>query len=112
MAYDESLADRLRGALSDRSGYAEKQMFGAIGFLLAGNFAVGVTGDSLIVRVGPEAYAEALADPVAVQFAPAGRPMTGWVLVSADGILGESDLLDWLDLGWEFAASLPPKPGQ
>ncbi|MEV6327670.1 hypothetical protein [Streptomyces sp. NPDC051909] len=43
-----------------------------------GNMAVGVMGDDLMVRVGPDAADEALARPGARLFDFTGRPMRGW----------------------------------
>lgn len=37
MAYDEGLATRVRDAIGDRPGLAEKQMFGGLTFLVHGN---------------------------------------------------------------------------
>ena len=54
MAFDERLAERIRGALGRRKGVAEKKMFGGIGFLVNGNMCVGIHGRELIVRIPPE----------------------------------------------------------
>ena len=63
MAFDEALAQRIRMVLADAPGIVEKQMFGGVGFLLDGNMACGVIGDGMIVRVGPQAYQDALDAP-------------------------------------------------
>ena len=63
MAFNEALAERIRKALSRKKGVEEKKMFGGIGFLLNGNLLVGVWKDSLIVRLDPEAYDDALPEP-------------------------------------------------
>ena len=55
MAYDEGLAQRIREALADDAGLSERRMFGGVAFMLHGNMAVGISGDELMVRVGPEA---------------------------------------------------------
>jgi TfoX/Sxy family transcriptional regulator of competence genes len=109
MAYSESLADRVRRVFGRRRGRSEKKMFGGVGFLLNGNMCVGVWKTSLIVRVGPDAYQEALAQPHAGDFDITGRPMTGWVLVAADGLEADADLARWIERGLEFASSLPTK---
>jgi hypothetical protein len=41
MAYDEGLATRIRDAIGDRLGLAEKRMFGGLAFLVHGNTACG-----------------------------------------------------------------------
>jgi hypothetical protein len=39
MAYDEKVAQRIRGKLQTIPGLVEKKMFGGIGFMLRGNMA-------------------------------------------------------------------------
>ena len=110
MAYDEDLAHRIREQVADVDGITEKAMFGGLGFLLAGNMAVGImsTGD-LMVRVGPEAAEDALARPHARPFEMRGRSMTGWVIVDRDAVNTKRGLAPWARRGTAFAASLPPK---
>jgi TfoX/Sxy family transcriptional regulator of competence genes len=109
MAYDEDLANRIREQLAAEPAMTEKQMFGGIAFLLSGNMAVGVSGDELMVRVGPEAADEALEEPYARVFDMTGRPMKGWVLVAAPGVASDEALGDWVARGVSFARSLPAK---
>ena len=80
MAPQEGLATRIREAIGDRSGLAEKQMFGGLAFLVHGNMACGVRGEDLIVR-----------------------------LAAADGHAEDDDLRRWVDRGLAYASSLPPK---
>jgi len=54
MAFDETLAARIRDALARRKNIEERKMFGCICFLLNGNALAGVWKDRLIVRVGPD----------------------------------------------------------
>ena len=49
MAYDETLAARIREMLDRQTGIKEKKMFGGVGFLLNGNMLVGVWKENLIV---------------------------------------------------------------
>jgi TfoX/Sxy family transcriptional regulator of competence genes len=109
MAYDEGLAQRVREKLSELPGYVERKMFGGVGFMLRGNMACGVNGADLIVRVGPEGYRDALAEPHTGPFDMTGRPMKGWVVVTAAGYEADEDLRAWVERGVEFALSLPAK---
>ena len=109
MAYDESLAQRVREQMSELPGYVEKKMFGGVGFMLHGNMACGVNGTDLIVRVGPERYESALAEPHTRPFDMTGRPMRGWVVVIAEGYEADEDLQAWVQQGVEYALSLPAK---
>lgn len=109
MAYDADLANRVRERLGGEDRVNEKAMFGGLAFLLSGNMAVGITGDELMVRVGPDATDDALGRPHARPFDMTGRPMRGWILVAAGGVREERDLDDWVARGVAFARSLPPK---
>jgi TfoX/Sxy family transcriptional regulator of competence genes len=109
MAYDEGLAERIRDHLADHPGITEKRMFGGLAFLHHGNMAVGVTGDDLMVRVGPDATTSALARPGTRLFDMTGRPMRGWIVVAGSALSEDEVLGEWIDEGHAFAASLPPK---
>jgi TfoX/Sxy family transcriptional regulator of competence genes len=109
VAFDEALAERIRGILRGADGLAEKRMFGGLAFLVNGNMCCGVHGDELILRVEPQRTEEALDEPHVRPFDMTGRPMKGWVLIGAEGIAKDEDLSAWVAQGREFAASLPPK---
>jgi len=111
MAYDEVLAKRMGNMIIDMRLPAvdEKKMFGGVAFMINGNLACGVHKDRLISRVGPERYAESLAKPFAGVFDITGRPMKGWVMVSAGGFEKDTDLKTWVQMGVDFALSLPKK---
>ena len=109
MAYSRELAESIRSHIGDHPGLTEKEMFGGIAFLVAGNMAVGVTGEELMVRVGKEAHDEAVALPGARVFDLSSRPMKGWLVVSTEGIAAPRDLEAWIDRGVGYAETLPPK---
>ena len=109
MAYDETLAARIRPNLADHSGLSERRMFGGLAFMLSGNMCCCVTEHGLMVRVGPDAYEDALSQPHAGLMDLTGRPMKGWVLVQLEGLASDAALSQWVQRGAEFAATLPPK---
>ena len=109
MAFDESLAQRIRDALIRKRGVVEKKMFGGVGFLLSGNMLVGVWKDSLIVRVGPDVYEDALLESHVKEFDITGRPMKGWVTVEPEGIEEDEALKDWIQRAMIFVGTLPRK---
>jgi len=111
MPFDETLATRLRQAHEalGATDVVEKRMFGGVGMMINGNMCGGVHSDRLIVRVGPEAYPQALAQPFCSEFDITGRPMRGWVMVAPEGCRSSDDLLAWVEMGLVFARTLPPK---
>lgn len=109
MAYDEALADRLRDVLAPRSDLTERKMFGGIAFMVAGNMAVGVIGDDLIVRLDPADAEQALSEPHVRPMDFTGKPMKGMIYVASAGTEADEDLAGWVEAGADFAASLPPK---
>lgn len=84
-------------------------MFGGIAFMLAGNMAVGVVGDDLMVRLGPEDAEKALAERHTRPMDFTGKPMRNMVYVDAEGTASDEDLAAWVEAGADFASSLPPK---
>jgi len=109
MAYDDGLAQRIRDVLAEQPGITERKMFGGIAFMLNGNMACGPVNDELMVRVGPAAYADALAQPHAREMDFTGRPMKGMVFVAVEGIADDAALATWVARGVAFAGSLPAK---
>ena len=109
MAYNERLAENIRRRLARRKGVEERKMFGGIGFLLNGNMLVGVWKDSLIVRVGPEQYEDALKQPHVKEFDITGRPMTGWVMVGPECVQADDQLGGWIQRALNFVGKLPAK---
>ncbi len=75
MAYDETLAARIRSVLAQREDVTERKMFGGVAFMVGDRMAVGVIRDNLMVRVGPEAHDEALARPRTRPMGFSGRLM-------------------------------------
>lgn len=55
MAYDEGLAELIRGDLTDRTTFEEKRMFGGLRFMLDGHMLLGVNKG----RVGQDRHAKA-----------------------------------------------------
>jgi hypothetical protein len=109
MAFDEALADRVRDLLGARGEVSERRMFGGIAFMVAGNIAVGVIKDDLMVRLDPADAERALAEPHTRPMDFTGTPSRGAVYVDPNGTATDEDLGPWVDAGADFAASLPAK---
>lgn len=109
MAFDEALADRIRDALAARAEVTERKMFGGIAFMLAGNMAVGVIGEDLMVRLDPADAEKALGELHARPMDFTGKPARNMVYVDARGTASDEALAAWVDAGADYASSLPPK---
>lgn len=109
MAFDEAVAGRVREALAGAPNVVEKKMFGGSAFMVRGNMCCGVTGDRLMLRVGPDGYEAALSRPHARPMDFTGRPMKGFVFVEPGGFTSDEDLKAWVAQAMKFALSLPAK---
>lgn len=109
MAFDEGLAERVRGLVAHEPDISERKMFGGLCFMTNGTMCFGIVGSELMVRVGVEGYAEALTLPHAREMDFTGKSMRGMVYVAEDGIAEDDDLAVWVRRGLDFAGSLPPK---
>jgi TfoX/Sxy family transcriptional regulator of competence genes len=105
VAYNEELAGRVSEALCARDDVSERKMFGGLSFMVNGKMALGVSGDDLMVKVGPDAHGEALKLLGAREMDFTGRPMKGFVFVGPQGTELDSSLQSWIDRAVEFAAS-------
>ena len=109
MAYDEGVAQRIREYLGSRDDVVEKRMFGGLAFMIAGNMCCGVIDDRLMVRVGLDAYEQALAQPHVHEMDFTGKPLRGLVYVWPDGFAEDGDLCDWIERGLSFVDTLLTK---
>ena len=109
MAYDEALADRIREALARERGVDEIKMMGGLCFMIRGHMALGVVGEQLMVRVGPEGYERALRRAHTREMDFTGRSMRGFVFVEPAGIRTKRSLSSWVAPATAFAKSLPPR---
>lgn len=109
MAYDDTLAARVRGILSVRDDVAEKKMFGGLTFMVGGHMCCGVAGDELMLRLGPDAAAGALAEAHVRPMDFTGRPLKGMVFVTPDGCADGRALRRWVSKALDFVSALPPK---
>ena len=110
MTFKELTVSQIRDAMKDKSGTSEREMFGGIAFMLEGNMCCGVIDDTLVVRVGPEAYETALSEPHTRPMDFTGRPLPGFIYVERDGFAHDDrSLRAWIERGINFVQTLPPK---
>jgi TfoX/Sxy family transcriptional regulator of competence genes len=110
VAYDEDLADRIRELVAGESNLREQKMFGGLAFLIGGNMAIAASGQGgALVRVDPEQSDELVATTDASLMEMRGRSMKGWLRVDGEHLRAESQLAKWVELGTNYARSLPAK---
>ncbi len=99
MAYDEHLADRIRMVFSDLHVQTEeKEMMGGLCFMVDDKMCVGVVKETLMARIGPDIYREALSRHGCREMDFTGRPMKGFVFVEPEAIDDDGDLFYWIQL--------------
>jgi len=103
MAYNEFLADRIRQTFEQKIvSFEEKNMMGGLVFMIDRKMCVGVTEDTLMARIGPEEYEQALKREGCKEMDFTGRPMKGFVFIEPLGTDSDEDLDGWLQLALNF----------
>ena len=109
MAYDEGLAELLRGDLADTGGIEEKNMFGGMAFMLNGNMLCGVHSGGGMFRVGKANEAAALAIDGAGPMQFTGRRMGGMIDVTDEALADDRRRAACMRLALDFVGGLPAK---
>ncbi|MBJ7539122.1 TfoX/Sxy family protein [Marinomonas transparens] len=109
MAFDEGLAERVRGCFTSRNDVVEKKMFGGLCFMVSDHMCCGIVGDTLMGRVGPDNYEECLNREHVSKMDFTGKSMKGMIYVSAEGVAEDETLQYWVGLCLSFVTRLPPK---
>ena len=109
MAYDEELAERIRGLLPDVP-VMEQKMFGGLAFLIGGHMSVAASGKGgLMLRCDPADTERLVGEPGATRFEMRGKEMDGWLRVATSAIEDDAELDQFVAIGVGYASSLPPK---
>ena len=112
MAYDAGLAERMCDVVARLGGRVirEKNVFGGRGFLVGTSAFLIVWEQGIIVKLAADEYPVALGMPGVTPFAPMGeRPMSTWVVVEAEQVADDPELLEWAERGLRGIASGPSK---
>jgi TfoX/Sxy family transcriptional regulator of competence genes len=109
MSFDEGLAQRVRDILAEECSFKERRMFGGLAFMVNGHMCCGIVDENLVVRVGVEAYVEALTQPDVRPMDFTGRPMKGFVYLRAPGYRTTANLRKWIRRGLMVVLSRPAK---
>jgi len=109
MAYDETLAQRIRLLIKNGHGFSERKMFGGIAFLHAGRMCCGVLDSNLVARLSAEECTEALKRPQVRPMDFTGKPLKGFLYVGPTALRSETALRSWVDQCVTFVKTLPAK---
>ncbi len=108
MPAEAQLAAAVRAELAPLGRISETRMFGGTCFLLDGNMVAAVDRRGLLLRIGKDRDAAALARPGVRPMEMRGRVMAGYVYVDPDQLVGDA-LAAWLRDAVDFVQTLPPK---
>jgi len=108
-SWNQALAERVRVSLGPRPDVFERRMFGGLCFMVGGHMTVGLVGDKLMARVGPDQYDAALKSKHVRPMDFTGRPLTGFVYVEPSGLKNQTNVASWVDRCLAFIATLPKR---
>ena len=77
-------------------------MFGGLTFMVNGKMCLGVVKDDVMARIDPDIYDESLNLPGAKKMEFTGRPMKGFLFISAEGTDSDEGLEAWIDRALDF----------
>ncbi len=109
MAYNETIAEQVRQELGHVPDVYEIKMYGGIAFMVNNKMCVCVGGrkaDKIMVRVGANAYEEALKQDGAHPTIMKDRPIKGYIDLDNEG---QKNLRQWVELALKFNKELVGK---
>jgi TfoX/Sxy family transcriptional regulator of competence genes len=102
MKYNETLAIRVAERLMHIPDVEEKLMFNGLVFMVNGKMCLGISKESMMVRLNPNQLENLSHKDGWQQMVMSDRPMKGYISVSED-VLSRNDELDfWVNLALAF----------
>ena len=99
MAFNELLADRIRGIMDARRvPYTEKKMFGGLCFMVDDKMLLGVEKNRLMARIDPDETAQALKKKGTMTMDFTGKVMKGFLFIDENSVDMDADLEYWVEL--------------
>ncbi len=102
MAYDESLADRVRERFAELPNTEEKEMMGGLVFMYNDKMCAGIIKDELMCRIDPDFHEKAVEKTGCRTMDFTKRPMKGYILVDDTGLRSKKDIDYWINLALEY----------
>ena len=88
--------------MENQVSFAEKEMMGGLTFMVDNKMCVGIIKESLMARIDPEIYDEALTKKGCREMNFTKRPMRGFVFIDPVGTDMDEDLEYWIKLALEY----------
>jgi len=102
MAFNETLANRIRESLSELPKVEEKVMMGGLTFMVNDKMCVGIIKDEMMCRIDPKFHETAVEMPGCRTMDFTKRPMKGYVMVDETGMKTKQEFEYWINLALEF----------
>jgi TfoX/Sxy family transcriptional regulator of competence genes len=103
------LIEAFKRAFPDDPRAEQRPMFGFPAGFVNGNHFGGLFEEEVVLRLSEADRRTLVEQHGAEQFAPMGRPMSGYVLAPRPIVEDPQQLRAWLIRALEYGASLPPK---
>ncbi len=108
MAYDETLANRIRERLASFDPIEEKEMMGGLAFMVNNKMCVGIIKDEMICRIDPDFHESAVEMTGCRTMDFTKRPMKGWIMIDKTGMKSSKEFDFWINLALEFNRKAKP----
>ena len=104
MPYDNNLADRIRGYLTEfpKLKIEEKKMFSGLAFMVNDKMCVNVSGDKLMCRIDPGLQEEVSEKSGYEPMIMKGKELKGYCYVESIGFKSKKDFEYWINLCLDF----------
>ena len=98
MAYNQTLANRIREQLQELDGIEEKEMMGGLCFMLNDKMCVGVIKDEMMCRIDPKIHEMVIEKTGCRDMDFTGKTMKGWIFIDNYGMRDTNELNYWIGL--------------
>lgn len=102
MAYNDTIANRIRGALSHLSNVKEKKMFGGLAFMVDDKMCITAGADRMMCRINPAIHDEVIKRNGCHTVIMSGREYKGYVHVAWDSLQNQEDFDYWIGLALHY----------
>jgi len=102
MAYNETLADRVREHLDNLENIEETPMMGGLTFMWNGKMCVGVLKDDLMCRIDPQMHDMAVEQTGVRTLDFTKRRTSGFILVDETALKSDKELTYWIGLALDY----------